>query len=302
MVAVCLGLAVTAPACAQNKAPQRPALPKGFIAEYDVAYVPMGDEAQRLDIYFPETRPEQPLPLLIWIHGGGWTGGSKTQMPYLSQLPRGYAAASLEYRFSQKAKFPAQIQDCQAAIRWLRANAAKYHLDPARFGVGGASAGGHLAALVGTDDRLLSRHGLEPGSLGGVVLLDGAGYDVPRQMAAARLPRMKELYRDAFGDDPEAQRDASPITHVAPGKRYPPFLIFHVGQRLDSRQQSEALAERLRTAGGEATTVHEPDKNHLTLNRELGTAGDGPTAKVLEFLDACRASRAASAGSDAPVR
>ncbi len=83
-------------------------------------------------------RPRNRCRLLVWIHGGGWQGGSKTQMPYLSQLPRGYVAASIEYRFSQKAKFPAQIQDCQAAIRFLRANAKKYSIDPDRIGVGGA--------------------------------------------------------------------------------------------------------------------------------------------------------------------
>ena len=124
--------------------------------------------------------------------------------------------------------------------------------------------------------------------LGGVVLLDGAGYDVPRQMAAARLPRLRKLYSDAFGDDLEAQREASPLTHVAAGKRYPPFLLFHVGDRRDSREQAEALADRLRSVGGRATTIHEPDKTHLTLNRELGADGDGPTAKILEFLTAER--------------
>ena len=141
---------------------------------------------------------------------------------------------------------------------------------------------------MGTDERLLARHGLEPGRLGGVVLLDGAGYDVPRQMAAARLPRLRKLYSDAFGDDLQAQREASPITHVAAGKRYPPFLLFHVGDRRDSREQAEALADRLRSVGGRATTIHEPDKTHLTLNRELGADGDGPTAKILEFLTAER--------------
>ena len=140
----------TAQASAQKPELKRPAAPKGFVADYDVAYVPGGDESQTLDLYYPEKRAEKPQPLLIWIHGGGWMGGSKSQCPYLYQLRRGYIVASVEYRFSQKALFPAQIQDCQAAIRWLRANARKYNIDPDRIGVGGASAGGHLAALVGT--------------------------------------------------------------------------------------------------------------------------------------------------------
>ena len=149
-VVVVACLAVQAEALAQRKEPARPTLPAGFVAEYDVKYIPDGDPAQALDIYYPEKAAEKPLPLLIWIHGGGWSGGSKTGVPYLHQLRRGYVVASIEYRFSQVAKFPAQIQDCQAAIRWLRANAKKYSIDPQRVGVGGASAGGHLSALVGT--------------------------------------------------------------------------------------------------------------------------------------------------------
>ena len=133
-----------------NLRPTRPPLPKGFVAEYDVKYIPDGDVAQALDIYFPESPSEKPLPLLVWIHGGGWVGGSKADRTYLNQLPRGYIFASIEYRFSQKAIFPAQIQDCQAAIRWLRANAKKYNIDPDHIGVGGLSAGGPSRGIVGT--------------------------------------------------------------------------------------------------------------------------------------------------------
>src|SRR5262249_8742983 len=150
LLTLACGLAFALPeAPAQKPEPKRPMAPKGFVAEIGVKYVPDGDSAQELDIYFPEKRAEKPQPLLVWIHGGSWQGGSKTQVPYLSQLARGFIVASIEYRFSQKALFPAQIQDCQAAIRWLRANAKKYNIDPNRVGVGGASAGGHLAALVG---------------------------------------------------------------------------------------------------------------------------------------------------------
>ncbi len=116
----------------------------------DVSYIEGGDEAQKLDIYFPIKAPESPLPLVIHIHGGGWMGGSKFPCPIAHMVTKGYIVASVEYRFSQKAKFPAQIQDCQAAIRWLRANRETYHIDPTRVGVGGGSAGGHLSALVGT--------------------------------------------------------------------------------------------------------------------------------------------------------
>ena len=125
-------------------------LPPGMKMERDISYVPNGDEAQKLDLYLPEKPAEHPLPLIVHIHGGGWMGGNKFPCPVVGMVGKGYAVASVEYRFSQKAKFPAQIQDCQAAIRWLRANSQQHNIDPKRVGVVGGSAGGHLSALVGT--------------------------------------------------------------------------------------------------------------------------------------------------------
>lgn len=127
-----------------------PKLPAGVRMERDLGYVEGGDESQKLDLYLPQNPVAQPLPLIVHIHGGGWRGGSKFPCPFLGMVNRGYAVASIEYRFSQKAVFPAQIQDCQAAIRWLRGHAEKYGLDAAKVGVIGGSAGGHLSALVGT--------------------------------------------------------------------------------------------------------------------------------------------------------
>src|SRR5205085_12369694 len=103
-----------------------------------------------LDLYVPE-KVQKPLPLLIWIHGGAWMSGSKdSPSPALQFTAKGYAVAQVGYRLSQDAKFPAQIHDCKAAVRWLRANAQKYNLDPNKFAAWGASAGGHLVALLGT--------------------------------------------------------------------------------------------------------------------------------------------------------
>lgn len=124
--------------------------PAGIKMERDVSYIPDGDEAQKLDLYLPEKTSEKPLPLIVHIHGGGWRGGSKFPCGVSGMVTKGYAVASIEYRFSQKAIFPAQIQDCQAAIRWLRANSKKYKFDVDKVGVVGGSAGGHLSALVGT--------------------------------------------------------------------------------------------------------------------------------------------------------
>jgi len=117
----------------------------------DIEYVPGGHERQKLDLYLPKTdesRSPAKRPLIVWIHGGAWLAGSKDDCPAVRFVHDGYAVASINYRLSQHAVFPAQIQDCKAAIRWLRANADKYGIDPDRFGVWGASAGGSAGPMT----------------------------------------------------------------------------------------------------------------------------------------------------------
>ena len=146
-----LALLLAAPLTAlAQPAPKPVALPAGIRMEKDLAYIPDGDPAQKLDLYLPEKSADKPLPLIMHIHGGGWRGGNKFPCPVTGMVLKGYVVASVEYRFSQKAIFPAQIQDCQAALRWLRARSKEYGIDPGRVGVIGGSAGGHLSALVGT--------------------------------------------------------------------------------------------------------------------------------------------------------
>src|SRR5580698_2811050 len=125
-----------------------PGLPPGARMLPNIKYVTDGGERQQLDLYLPATGTN--LPLIVWIHGGGWMEGSKEQPPGLKFLNHGFALASLNYRLSQDAIFPAQLIDCKAAIRWLRAHAAENGIDPNHIAVWGASAGGHLVALLGT--------------------------------------------------------------------------------------------------------------------------------------------------------
>jgi acetyl esterase/lipase len=263
---------------AQKRAPQRATPPKGFVAEYDVPYVPEGDEAQALDIYYPASPAEKPLPLLVWIHGGGWQGGSKTQVPYLNQLTRGYVVASIEYRFSQKAKFPAQIQDCQAAIRWLRANAAKYSIDPQRIGVGGGSAGGHLAALVGTSGGkkafpMIGGNEEQSARVQAVCDIFGPAnfWTVVKQ--AEEDKNVKNIFKwnqgDPYsnligaklGEDKEKCEAVSPVHYVSGDN--PPFLILHGDHdALVPFAQSVELAEGLASAGVEVTLQRLPGAGH----------------------------------------
>jgi acetyl esterase/lipase len=277
LAVLCCCVALVTSATAQKQA-QRPMLPKGFVAEYDVKYVPDGDEAQSLDIYFPEVAAEKPLPLLIWIHGGGWSGGSKAGMPYLSQLPRGYVAASIEYRFSQKAVFPAQIQDCQAAIRFLRANAKKYNIDPERIGVGGASAGGHLAALVGTNGGkktfpMIGGNEDQSDRVQAVCDIFGPTnfWTVIKQ--AEEDKNVKNIFKWNNGDpysrliaaklgEDKAKCDAvSPVQYVS--KDNPPFLILHGDHdTLVPYAQSVELTDLLTKSGVEVTLQKLPGAGH----------------------------------------
>lgn len=124
-------------------------LPEGVTVHRDLVYAQVGQRNLPLDLYLPTS--DKPLPVIVWIHGGGWPTGSKGNAgPARPLVGQGYAVADVEYRLSGEAIFPAQIQDCKAAIRWLRGNAKQYNLDGDHIGVWGSSAGGHLVALLGT--------------------------------------------------------------------------------------------------------------------------------------------------------
>ena len=230
-------------------------VPPGLVAHRDLAYVPGGHERQKLDLYVPASG-EGPFPLIVWIHGGSWTYGSKEGCLPVPWALKGYAVASLNYRLSQDAPFPAQIQDCKAAVRWLRAHAAEYRIDRDRFVAWGDSAGGHLAALLGTT-------GDDPGegppreSSRVQAVIDWYGRaDLSR---VCTDPAMAEhaVARLLGGSGPavtDIARKASPIAHVSPDD--PPFLIMH-GDR-DATvpvQQSEAFAEALQRAQVPVTLV-----------------------------------------------
>ncbi len=202
----------------------------------DLAYVPGGHERQKLDLYLPtEADPNGPRPLLVWVHGGAWLGGSKNPCPAARFAKEGYAVASVNYRLSQHALFPAQIQDCKAAIRWLRANAGSYGYDPNRIGVWGASAGGHLVALLGTagdvnefdvgpNQSVPSRVQAVCDFFGPTDFTKMSGFWSTMKHDAPDAPESKLIGGPIQENPPKAQK-ANPITYVT--KDDPPFLIVH---------------------------------------------------------------------------
>lgn len=246
------------------------------------------DPDQRFDFY-PATgvngRSGENAPLIVFLHGGGWSIGDKAQAAHAKPAhytANGVAFASVNYRLVPKATVEQQAADIAAAIALIRAEAKEFGVDPDRIALMGHSAGAHLAALVATDPRYLTKAGVPIAAVHAVVLLDGAGYDVQRQMAGQNAIA-KRFYGPAFGNDPARQTALSPITHAgAPNAAA--FLLIHAGSRAASREQAVALAARLRAAGTEAVVAAMPEHNHMTLNRELGVAGDPATVAVDSFL------------------
>jgi acetyl esterase/lipase len=240
-------------------------LPPGAKIERDLKYGTVPGRGQLLDLYLPE-KIAAPLPLIVWIHGGGWISGDKAGCPALGMIPRGYAVASLNYRLSKEAKFPAQIQDCKGAIRWLRANAKKYQLDSDHIGVWGASAGGHLVALLGSSGDVKELEGDVGGNLDQSsrvqCVIDWFG---PTDMSvffeqAAKVPNVFKakpegspiftLFGGPVSEHLDLVRQANPITFVK--KDNPPFLIVHGDKDpLVPLAQSEILADALKQAGAD---------------------------------------------------
>lgn len=217
--------------------------PAYAITHRDLAYVADGHERQKLDLYLPSplSSGNKPLPLIIWIHGGAFRMGSKDNTTFdlvpFEYLTQGYAIASINYRLSQHAKFPAQIEDCKAAVRWLRAHADHYQLDATRFAAWGPSAGGYLSAMLGTTGWArqfeVGVHLDQSSQVQCVV--DHFGPSDFLQMDAQRLPDgmihddvnspESELIGGAIQDHPAAVKRANPITYVTP--QAPPFLVVH---------------------------------------------------------------------------
>ena len=249
---------------AAEKAPRARVVPEGLEFLPDVVYGKGGGKDLKLDILRPKQAPAGPMPVVVYIHGGAWKAGSKSGMPPLCNrlAQQGYFCASVEYRFSQEAVFPAQIEDCKCAIRFLRAHAKEYKINPDRIGVWGHSAGGHLVALLGTagDAKdLEGTGGWQDQSSRVQCVIDCFGPTdftvVPKGLEGVKEQMSSPVTQLIGGPIPENMEKAakaSPITYVT--KDDPPILIMHGDQDptvpLD---QSQRFYEALKKAGVDAT-------------------------------------------------
>ena len=255
----------------QKATPAR--LPAGVKATRDVEYARVDGAPLLLDLYLSKDAPK-PMPVIVWIHGGAWRAGDKEHCPAVPMSGRGFAVVSINYRLTDKAPFPAQIFDCKAAIRWVRAHAKEYGFDPERVGVWGSSAGGHLVALLGTSGGVKELEGNVGGNLEYSSRVQAvADFCGPSSFNLDDLKGMEGAPKDktpgalvallggTVQEKPELARLASPVSHVS--KDDPPFLIAH-GEKdnVVPVQQARILAAALKKAGVETTLHIDPGAGH----------------------------------------
>jgi acetyl esterase/lipase len=235
----------------------RPILPT-FDAHRDIVYVKDGGKSQSLDVIVPKiSLPNgRKFPVVVWIHGGGWRSGSKDAgariMPLINA---GIAVVSINYRLSGEAKWPAQIYDCKAAIRWVRAHGAEYNINASKIGVWGASAGGHLVALLGTSNGVKALEGKEGNlefSSDVQAVCDWFG-PTDLKVIIEHSDKSNNVVEQLLGSrDPVLATAASPITYVS--SKAPPFLIVHGDKDpLVPLSQSQNLNDALKKAGADVS-------------------------------------------------
>jgi acetyl esterase/lipase len=263
-----------------------PTLDKPHLALGAVEHSYGSDPLQKLDFY--PAKVSAPAPLVIFVHGGGWKRGDKRNATGADKVKHyaglGYHFASVNYRLVPGATVEHQGADVAAAIAHLLENSEKLGIDKSRVVLMGHSAGAHLSALVGTDPQYLRGAGLDLKALSGVVPIDGAAYDVAKQMVDGNRI-MQDTYAEAFGTDPARQKALSPTLQTA-GPNAPTFLILHV-DRADGKRQSEALAAALRSAGTKVQISAFEGKGmqgHADINRKMGDPAYPATPVVDAWL------------------
>ncbi len=262
----------------------------GIRIVHDIPYVEDGNDQHKLDLYLPRTTLARRFPLVVFIHGGGWTQGDKKDSPCFDIANHGFAAASINYRLAPKAIFPAQIYDCKAAVRWLRAHANEYNYNAERIGIIGCSAGGHLAALLGVtskDPKMEGDLGYNNQSSSVQAVCDWCGpTDLKSMSQQVMQPRFRraqpeQFIKDFLGGTPEEHPDlanqANPINFVT--KDAPPFVIIHsIEDPIVPFEQSNEFVKKLKAAGVDVNFIRVQGEDHMPMAESIWNA-------VFEFLN-----------------
>ncbi len=264
----------------------------------DIPYAEPGHERQVLDIYTPDGATN--LPVVFWIHGGGWQTGDKKDVQIKPRVfnERGFVFVSTNYRLVPHVEMDVLIRDVAKALGWVHKNIAKHGGDPSRIFVMGHSAGAQLAAILCIDDRYLKAEGVPFSVLKGCVPVDGDTYDIPAIIVTAELrqtvhglPLPEFGHRVKFGNDPKKHIDFSAVTHVAKGKGIPPFLILHVAGHPDVTAQARRLGAVLKEAEVPVVVFGAQETTHSKLNVDLGLPDDPATKELYKFLEPLVAKR-----------
>ncbi|MDQ3623070.1 MAG: alpha/beta hydrolase [Verrucomicrobiota bacterium] len=276
-------IAMLTPALAQDIKP---------IIKHGIPYAEPAHQRQVLDIYSPANARN--LPVVFWIHGGGWQTGDKASVQEKPHAfaEKGFVFVSTNYRLLPSVDMGTIVRDIATSIRWVHEHIAEHGGDPQRVFVMGHSAGAQLAALICTDDRYLKAEGVPFSILKGCVPVDGDTYDVPAIIATGEtrrrvhgLPEPKFGHRAKFGS-PDQHKEYSAVTHVAKGKGIPPFLILHVADHPDNSAQAQRLGAVLKAAGIPTKVFGAKETNHTRINANLGVAGDAATEELFGFVSA----------------
>ncbi|WP_044510426.1 alpha/beta hydrolase [Hymenobacter sp. DG25B] len=224
---------------------------------------------QQLDVYAPRKQGPAKRPVVVFIHGGNWNSGSKSQYGFIGrELARqGMVAVIVDYRLSPAVQVPAMAADCARAVQWTVAHIAEYNGDPNRIFLMGHSAGGGLAALLATDNTLFTQLGFPTNPVRGAVLNDPAGLDMYDYLKKMQYPGDRQ-YLKSFGNDPAGWRQVSAMHHVTAAS--PPFLLFVGGHTYPSiLHSSEAFRQRLQELGKAPGYTLQPGKNHIPMVLQL---------------------------------
>lgn len=258
----------------------------------DIPYTMNADKLQTLDVYSPPRAKN--LPVVFWIHGGGWQTGDKSEMYDKPKVfgGKGFVLVSTNYRLLPKVDMGTLTRDVAKAIRWVHDHIAEHGGDPKRLIIMGHSAGAQLAALLCTDERYLKEEGLSFAIIKGCVPVDGDTYDIPAMIELAEmrqrlhgLPLPKFGHRIKFGNDPALHKAFSAVTHVAKDKGIPPFLILYVANHPDVTAQALRLGNVLKAADVPVTLHGARETTHTKINANLGNSDDAATAALFAFVE-----------------
>lgn len=242
-----------------------------------------------LDIYSPLNGKN--MPVVVFVHGGGWQIGDKASASHRAKrdffIEHGFIFVSVNYRLAPDDFYPTYPQDVAKSLSFVLKWIGKFHGDSHNVFLMGHSAGAHLAALVTTDQHYLNDLGSGIENIKGVILLDGAGYDIP-ELVADNIQHNNQpgldMYYTSFGESNDLWEEASPISHVDQSVALPPIQLFYVQQRRLGNIMSNRFYDKLVNNGKQVEIIAVANTTHELINKNFGSQGDIVSEQTLEFM------------------